>query len=512
MNCGKAVNVIATATKSTTKGKKLTAFEEELIDAIKKVNEYKEGCEANIVSILYKNPDAIFETNLSLDEFNNNIWKVYWTIANDIVKIEKKGSLDDITVGLYLEKHSKLRNKYEEYGGYDTIVNAGAYVKTENLYGYIQELRKWNSVIKLAKRGCPVKDRLSDYCDMTAEEIYNEWEAFINDIFVNVDCDVKSYDISHGIYDLIEKLNEGLAIGLPYNNMDIITKETGGQYLGSITLVGGLSNVGKSTFARNATIPTAIKEKERVVVMVNEDGIEKWQRELIIYVANNIIKEDVQKHILRDGHYQEDTKALLYKAADWIVEQTQNHLITVIPFERYKTKTAIKTIKKYASMGVKYFILDTFKMDAGDVSDKSWLEMQQNMVEINDVIKPESKNLHILITFQLAKGSVKQRYYTQDNIGMSKNIIDPASTCIMIRDLYDDEYTGEKRELKVYRLEGKNGKTKIPVKLDKDVHYQIAFIIKNREGSANRYQVVFSHDMSRNVMKEVGITNVPVDF
>ena len=124
-------------------------------------------------------------------------------------------------------------------------------------------------------------------------------------------------------------------------------------------------------------------------------------------------------------------------------------------------------------MGVKYFILDTFKMDAGDVSDKSWLEMQQNMVEINDVIKPESKNLHILITFQLAKGSVKQRYYTQDNIGMSKNIIDPASTCIMIRDLYDDEYTGERRELKVYRLEGKNGQTKIPIKTSK--HFTITF-------------------------------------
>ena len=56
------------------------------------------------------------------------------------------------------------------------------------------------------------------------------------------------------------------------------------------------------------------------------------------------------------------------------------------------------------------------------------------------------------------------------------------------------------------------GKTKIPVKLDKDKHYQIAFIIKNREGSANRYQVVFEHDMSRNIMKEIGITNVPVDF
>lgn len=85
---------------------------------------------------------------------------------------------------MYLEKHPKLREKYDEYGGYETIEAAGGYVKSENLYGYIDELRKWNSVIKLAKMRCAVNDRLSDYCDMTAEEIYNEWEAQINDIFL----------------------------------------------------------------------------------------------------------------------------------------------------------------------------------------------------------------------------------------------------------------------------------------------------------------------------------------
>ena len=67
------------------------------------------------------------------------------------------------------------------------------------------------------------------------------------------------------------------------------------------------------------------------------------------------------------------------------------------------------------------------------------------------------------------------------------------------------------RRPQIKNVEGKDG-TKTPVKLDKDKHYQILFIIKNREGSANRYQVVIEHDMSRNIIKEVGITNVPVDF
>ena len=51
---------------------------------------------------------------------------------------------------------------------------------------------------------------------------------------------LKAMIFQMGIEELIEELNEGLAVGLPYHNMPMATKETGGQYLGSITLVGGL--------------------------------------------------------------------------------------------------------------------------------------------------------------------------------------------------------------------------------------------------------------------------------
>ena len=502
-----------TTNKSSTKTTKLTPFEQEQIEVLKKINEYKVTAEANVVSILYKEPDLLRETNLTLEEFSNNVWRVFFTIASDLVLVEKKNSLDQITVNLYLEKHKKLLAKVEEYGGYAMIESAMTYVKTANFDGYLRELRKHNALCRLVKLGFPVSsERLADFHDMTAEEIYDEYNAYLNDTFVNIDQDVKSYDISDGIDELIEELDQGLAVGLPYNNMPLLTKETGGQYLGSITLVGGLSNVGKSTFARTSILPSIIKEKEPIVIMLNEDGKAKWQRELLVYVANNIIGFDLQKHVVRDGKYTSNVKQALKDAAQWIKEQTKNHIITVVPFQKYQTEKAIKVIRKFSSMGVKYFLLDTYKMDAGKVSENSWLEMQQNMVEINDVIKPEANNLHIMITFQLAKGSVKQRYYTQDNIGVSKNIIDPASTCIMIRDLYDDEKTGENRELHVYKFEGKNGKTKIPVKLEKDKRYQILFIIKNREGSANQYQIVVEHDMSRNIMKEIGICNVPIDF
>ena len=491
------------------KNKKITPFEQELADTAKKIMEYKINCEANVVSIIYKSPEELYNYKLTLNDFFENVWKVYFQIAHDIVLVEKKNVLDDITIGMYLEKHPKLKAKYDEYGGYKTIQTTTNYVKVENLEGYISELRKWNVLIKLCKRGFPVKDRLSKFADMTSEQIYKEYEGFLNDTFVNIDSDVKSYDICNGIHELIDTLNTGSAKGLPYYDMPILSKETGGQYLGSITLLGGISNAGKSTIARSTTIPSIINKNEKIVIMVNEDSVAKWQRELLVWICNNEFKYDMQKHVLRDGNYSDEVKKKLHEAADWLEEKSKDHKITIIPFLQYQTSKAIKEIRKYAAMGVKYFILDTFKMDAGKVSANSWMDMQQAMVDIKDTVKTEALNVHILITFQLEKGSSVMRYYTQNNIGMAKNIVDVASTCIMVRDIFEDEYKDEKRALQVYRPEG-NG-NKIQVHLEKDKKYQVFFIVKNQEGAANSYQIVANHDKSRNIIKEVGITNISPD-
>ena len=493
--------------------KKLTPYQEEKLKCAKQVKEYKVACEANIVSIFYKKPELMYDYQLKLEDFSENTWRVYWQIAYDIIVKEKKSVLDDITVGLYLEKHSKLKQKYDEYGGYDTIDKATEYIKTSNISGYVNELKKWETVIRMIASGFPVTDRIKEFVDMSLDEIYKEYDALLNHIFINAEEDVMSYSLSDGIYDLIEQLNEGIAVGLPYDNMPTLTKETGGQLPGNITLVGGLSNMGKTTLTRTMLIPSAVKYGERLVILVNEEGKAKWQRELIVWVANNIYKTDLQKFVVRDGKFSDEVKELLYKCADWIAEKSENNMLTIIPFARYETQKAIRVIKKYASLGVKYFILDTYKADAGSRSDRMWLDMQQNMVDIYDTVKAEGgKNVHITITFQLAKSSARQRFYSQDNIGMAKSIIDPASTCLMLRDVFENEYTGEKNALKVYRLDGKNNKSKIPVKLDHDKHYQLIFIVKNREGAANSIQIVCEHDMSRNLLKEVGFTSVPVDF
>lgn len=496
------------------KASKLTPLEEENLKATKLIMTYKLACEANIVSILWSVPELYYTYDkLNIKLFNQNVWKVYFQIGHDLVIKERKQVLDEITVGLYLEKHLKLKEQYDKYKGYETIENAKAYVKTENMDGYINELHKWNAVLDLLKRKFPIFDRISDFVDMSSEQIYDEFEAVLNHVFVNVEGDDITHDISDGLDELIEKLDQGLAVGLPLHNTPMLNKEVGGNLEGNITLVGGLSGVGKTALSRTLLLPSILEHKEKIIIMINEEGKEKWQREFLVWVANNIFKEDLQKYIVRDGKYKLEVKELLKKCSAWI-RQYKNTII-LKPFTQYTTAKAIKTIKKYSSMGVKYFMLDTYKADAKSLSSEAfWFSMQQNMVEINDVIKPEAKNVHIWITFQLSKGSSKQRHYDQDNIGMAKNIVDVASTCLMIRIVFDDELEGGKRELDVYRKEKRQGniESQIPVKLKKGKNYQIIFMVKNREGSTNSYQIVVEHDLSRNVYKEIGYTVVPVDF
>lgn len=452
------------------------------------------------------------EVDLKLEYFSNNIWKVYYTIANDIICVEGKASLDEITIGLYLEKHLKLKEKYDEYGGYDTIVSAGNYINIDNLSGYIKELHKWNAVVKLAKMKFPIQDRLSEFCDMSVDDIYNELEAFLNHTFVNVESDVKTYNACDGVFDLIDKLNNGTNVGLPLASCKILNKEISGLNLGNIYGIGALSGVGKSTTAINWLIPSIIEHNEKLVFIINEEDETKIQREMIIWVANNVFKEELHKYVLRDGKFTNEIMELLKKCAEWIESKKENRNITIVPLEKYTTDIALKIIKKYTSMGVKYFCIDTLKESADSNSDKTWLDMTRDMVKLYDVIKPSSKNVCLVVTYQLGKLATKQRYYTNNEIGLAKSIVDVMSVNLMLRLPFDDEFEGGKNEIKAYKLEGKRGLTKIPFILKKEKKYIIIFIPKNRFGVTGQFQIIAEYDLSLNIYKEVGICNIPQDW
>ena len=486
-------------------------LKKEIAKIKKKALEYKANAEANIVGALYRNTELMYTTDLELKDFNNPHWQLYFAIINELVIKEKKEHLDDITIGMFLEKHPKMKVKYDQYKGYDTITGLIEMTNDKNYESYLLELNKWKTALNLINQGIVVT--IKDFVDSTLEELYDFYEAVVNDSFVKgAEEDISGvYDIADGLDELIVELDKGLSVGLPYDDMPLLTKETNGSSFGNLTMIGGLSGTGKSSFVRNKILPSIIKKNEQILVILNEEDEQKWRAEMLIWVANNIFKKEITKYDLLVGKFSAEHKKILVDSANWTKEHKDK--IIIIPFKRWNTLTAIKIIKKHQrAFGFKYFVIDTFKPSTNSDSSNIWLDMMIQMIMLYDTIKKgkNSEGVSLTCTFQLAKESANKRHYSQSSMGISRNMIDVASVCIMSRWLFPDEYPDEKHAIQVYEIKGKG--TKIPIALNPNKRYQVFFLPKTRFGASDAYQIVAEVDLARNIIKEIGLTTVHQDY
>lgn len=499
------------ATKSTVKAEKVIEVGERSVARIAK--DAKIIAESNVIGMFYKNPESIGEyERINLNDFTLDESKVRFSIAKALFK-EGKLSLDPLTVGFYLEQHPKLKNKFAEYGGYEAIGTMIKYLNYDYLDSYVRDMMKWNAVLKMFEMGFPITEQdVKEYKDLPIEDIYNKYEVMLSDVFINIDTTVKSHNVADGLYKIIDECDRGVNIGLPLHNASYLNDITGGNMLGNITILGALSGTGKTTITFELIFPSMIEYDEKVVMIINEQDEDKLRKEMLVWVANNIFEGNFNKKRLRQGSFTPEEMKLLNDSAAWLEEKKEKKNIMIIPLQRYTVETVKKIINKYSALGVKYFVLDTFKASTDAKTDAVWLAMMIDMQKLHDTIKAKSKNVHLWATLQLKKDKIAMRHLTNDHIGMSKNIIDVASTVVLMRGVRDDEKKGGSHELKVFRMDGKNKTTKVHVELDPNKNYSIMFITKNREGETNQFQIVAESDLGKNRYRDIGLTSVPEDF
>lgn len=501
--------------------KQKTARTESELEAIELVKQYKEPAEANVVGSLYLNSELFIENKLTKDDFTFNHWRVYFIIAADLVKENK--TLTEDNIEFYLNQHPQLAEQYKNSKGFETIERLKSIVNESDFEGYVAEMGKWNAILKIASRGFPIKDKLSEFADSTAEKIYDTYTAYLNDAFMNIEQKVKSYNIFENMKEFNEKCDAGEEQGLPFCAYDkdaakILNQEVNGFNInGHIYALGGLSGTGKSTLAINLIFPTVLVTGERAVFIINEEDQNKFKREAETWVINNIILKNQEgkkfnKKRFREGHFTEEEKGWLDQAAKFLEDRADEHLITVIPLERYTVSTAIKIIKKYAKLfGVKMFCIDTFKESADIRQDEStWKSMERDARALYDVIKESALNVGLFLTYQLSKASSKTRYLTKSDIGQAKNIEDVFSVNLMVRRVYPDEMLGGKKEIR-YWTQLQAG-TRVERRMEQNKNYLVMFICKNRFGASDPYQILIECDLGTNKYKEVGTCFVAQDF
>ena len=485
----------------------LQVAESKIIDKIRKsILEIKIPNEWNIVSIYWADTSYYLSNKLDPKHFCDNNARVYYIIGSEIVK-EGKSVITDIEAGLYLQKHSKLRKVYDDAGGYETIEQLGTYINKDNIDGYINEFNKYWALMTVNEYGWLSSKDYKKFVDYDISRINDYYNARINDVFIKADNDVKSYNISHGLDDLIEKSDKGAIMGLPLYNSPMLSNQIGGWRKGELYLFGAITNGGKSTTTMELLLPSIIKHDEKLVWFANESSIEKIQREMLTIVINNHFKHNFDKDRFKHGGFTDEEREWLLEAKAYLEELQEKNHITVIPLLRYNVDTVIKLIRKYSAMGVGYFVLDTFKASTDAIDEVK--EMTRDSVKLYDTIKEEACNVALWCTLQLTKDSINKRFLTTFDIGRSKNIADVASTIILFRNMWTEEKHGGSKFVRVSRKLSEKSKQEISIEQDDFNNFPIMFVTKNREGIAGEYQIVARNDLGRNMYGELGTCIIP---
>lgn len=478
---------------------------EELSDFEKNLIYSQQRQEGLYIITIYKDAELYYEYKIDPEMLVGKEWRFFYKIAQQIIE-DGARKLDAVTVGTFVSSASdKVKELYEKYGGFQQIYDSMDIVEEQNIEKYYNSIQKYHVLRTLYKKGFPIEEQWSFLKNMDLDDINGYMTNTINEAFLGTDSqDEKVEDIFEGIDDMIELANAGEDAGLPLKSV-MMEEVQHGLRLGNITMLAAHSGVGKSFLTTLIHVQSCIENDEPVLIIANEEDKNKWQQELLVRFINTKHPAALfNKNRFINGRFTDKEMRYVKEARNWYKANVEKNLIRFVSMESFSMAKTIRLIKKYANRyDVKYFVLDTLKLDndvGSRVSDKSWLVMQQNMVKLYNVVKRSNLNVHVWITAQLTKGGRNSRYLDQSQLGISKNIIDVASSVMLVRDVTQAEKDPEGKASERLTVHNSAG---YEVELQKDEEYVIIFWDKNRQGTTNR-QVVLKVNRGLNTFKDVG--------
>lgn len=481
-----------------------------LTKTLKKINQDREKVEACFVFSCWNNPELFDEykdVNVGKDKtLINADAKFYWSLGIGMYKQGIK-KIDAITLEAFLKDNTQIRKQYEKYGGYTTIEELRSLVYPDNTDAYYDKLCRMNSLSYLAKKTEDIFDNIEDFNNATNEDIFATFDLLNNSIALrtNHDSEIENLRVTK---EFVQNNQSGENIGLNYSeNAPLLNYVTLGVPLGDVYLFAAHSGQGKSSFIfENMAIP--ISQDTPVAILSNEMNISTYQNML----AAHILTKDMDywkltRKKIKIGQYTDEDLKVLDEAIKISEEKYPN--IKFVKVFNNDIEMISKYIKKLAHMGVRYFIWDTFKGD--DISDGSeaWYQLLMNSRKIFNLVS--KLNVALTCTFQLALYTSNQRYLNAGCLSSSKQIKEVVSELVMMRKLWDDEYTGGKFDCKPYRYKkDHNGKIKEELTLDREKTYYICFIDKTRNDEGDR-QILYEWKSAWNRWYEVGYCTVMND-
>lgn len=458
--------------------------------------------EANFIFCLWKDPELYGEFKNELNPSKDFITPdgvFYYSLGKELYEMEYQ-SFDEVTVYTYLQGNETLLEGFNRRGGQRTVNEIRDILDVNNVETYYDQLLKSNMLLKLYDKGFDVVSEINKFKKMTTSQLYDYFEYQLDNVFLNRGAGVKIEDLELD-EQFIEDCDAGVEKGLSYHSTcPLLNYHTLGLHRSNVQIFSGFSGTGKSSFVVHSYVLPILDQGEDLVIVANEMNIKAWKHIFMATILSSKLKYfKVTRKKQKTGNFDPDQKEMLYKAKKYYDEHYKGRIKFVKIFD-YSIEDVKRIMRKMSKKGYNYYIYDTFKAEDAS-SDKVTGELIEASKQLLQVA--EKEDICIIITMQLAIYMEGTRYLTSATLSNAKGVKEVVSEVVLMRKLWDDEYTGGNFDVKPFKWLDKPGGAKEFIETKADKKYRILFLDKTRNDDDD-ICLLYQFDGAWNKWYEVG--------
>lgn len=470
------------------------------------LTENREQIEASFIFCLWKNPDLYddYKKEIRADrDLLTEDGKFYYTLGLEMCNMNYR-SFDDASIFSYIEGKDAIKNGFIRRGGIKTVDEIKSVLNEENIDTYFDELIKSNMLLQLYDKGFNVTKELDKFKKMTSSQLYSYFEYQLDNVFLGRGAGIKIEDLDLGD-DFIDSIKNGEEMGLSYAEAaPLLNYHTLGLHKANVQVFGGFSGTGKTSFCIRTHVMPILDQGEKITIIANEMNKRAWQHMFMATILSSKIGYyGLPRKKQKMGNLNEEQFNKLKEAKKYYEDHYKGRIKFAKIYD-YSINDVKRIMRKMAKQGFGYMLYDTFKAE-----DASSATVTGELVEASKQLLQvaEKENIGIIITMQLAIYMENTRYLTAACLSNAKGVKEIVSELVLTRPLWEDEFPGEKFDVKPYRFKkdsnGKFTKTKEYLELDPNKKYRLVFLDKTRNDEGETV-ILFQFDGAWNKWTELG--------
>lgn len=403
--------------------------------------------EHNFVFSLWKNPKLYSRYINKIDKmeklFDSKDANFFYVVGKQMYKAGFE-QFDEASVLSFVSGNDMIKDAFIKKGGYGVYEAAKSHLEGDNAEGYFNEIIKINCLNDLQNNGINIENDYHKLSQMSVEQIKMFYSYKLNNIFLTKSSTTHIDDMDITDEDLM-LLNSGAQMGLsiasvaPLLNYEILGINRG------LSFIGGAVNQGKTAFCCGVVVRGFLSQGIKTVLISNEQTLMEF-KQLFLAMAVNEIKENVDRRRIKIGHYGTKEWEVLRAAKDHYNTYYAPFLKFAKIFD-YSLEDVQTIVSTMSARGYKGFIYDVFKAEDGTSG-----RVVEEMKEMSKALfkTADETDSYVVATIQLGLSFSDVRNLHMGVISTSKHITEPATETLLLREMWDDECTGEKNDIKIY--------------------------------------------------------------